>query len=138
MEFSSFSVDVNSLSTLLNESNKSVTDGNQIMQPPMELGKSKIVTKIPPPTKPCERPARDSDIWSGNEIPSEDSVLSTTKDDRPQPKYEFSYKQEVGTQDTFLGISGKTPGSMDCTHLVSFTPQTLHDICVSNANNIYS
>ncbi len=34
------------------------------------------------------------------------------------PKYEFRYKQDVNTEDSFLGTTEKTPATADCTHLV--------------------
>ena len=36
----------------------------------------------------------------------------------PPGRYEIYYKQQVGTEDVFLGTSDKTPGSNDCTHIV--------------------
>lgn len=58
-----------------------------------------------------------NDIWDVEEVPTEDA-LASVNDGRPAPRYETSYKQSVGTQDTFLGFSDKTPLSSDCTHLV--------------------
>lgn len=63
-----------------------------------------------------EKKKSDS-IWDDSEIPSEDALLNV-KDERPAPRYEISYKQAVGTEDTFLGFSDKTPLTTDCTHLV--------------------
>ncbi|KAJ1404049.1 twister-like protein, partial [Ochromonadaceae sp. CCMP2298] len=57
------------------------------------------------------------DIWTPEEILYEDQVVDY-RDDRPTAQYEFSYKQCVGTEDTFLGMSDKTPLTADCTHLV--------------------
>lgn len=33
-------------------------------------------------------------------------------------RFEIRYKQRVGAEDVFLGMSDKTPASSDCTHLV--------------------
>ncbi len=38
-------------------------------------------------------------------------------DDRPEPSYQIYFKQEVGTEDIFLGTD-KSPGSFDCSHMV--------------------
>lgn len=35
----------------------------------------------------------------------------------PSSRYEIYYKQQVGTEDMFLGTE-KTPSSNDCTHIV--------------------
>lgn len=57
------------------------------------------------------------EIWSPEEILYEDALIDW-KDDRPTPRYEFSYKQVVGTEDTLLGMTDKTPLTADCSHLV--------------------
>lgn len=98
----------------------------QSQQPPMSLAPSKVVigasnnltrdASSSSSHKSLQKKAKD--IWNDDEIPTEDSILSKI-DGRPSPRYEFSYKQEVGTQDTFLCLNGKTPGSSDCSHLVS-------------------
>ena len=43
------------------------------------------------------------DIWSEDEIPTEDMLACVTddKDTRKCPRYEFCYKQMVGTEDQF-------------------------------------
>jgi len=33
-------------------------------------------------------------------------------------RYDILYKQKVGAEDVFLGISGKTPGTADCEEMV--------------------
>lgn len=119
--------DIMALSSMLDES-KLAENGSskQNQQPPMSLAPSKVVIGA---SNNLARDASSSsshkslkekakDIWNDDEIPTEDSILSKI-DSRPSPRYEFSYKQEVGTQDTFLCLNGKTPGSSDCSHLVS-------------------
>ncbi len=57
-------------------------------------------------------------IWSSEEVSSATSALvESPNDDRGEPPYQIYFKQEVGTEDIFLG-SEKTPGSFDCTHVV--------------------
>ena len=67
----------------------------------------------------ANREAVDDDIWCADELPTggtvEDYSDGTTP---PVPAYEVYFRQDVGTEDVFLGTSCKTPGSMDCTHLV--------------------
>ena len=58
-------------------------------------------------------------IWEEEQVPIEDALLCTdVNDGRPIPRYEFSYKQSVGTEDTFLGMNDKTNASSDCSHLI--------------------
>ena len=52
------------------------------------------------------------------EIPDEESGAFDPNDKRPEPRYEISYKQAVGTEDTYFGLSDTSPASFDCTHLV--------------------
>jgi hypothetical protein len=119
--------DIMALSYMLDESKlaESATS-KQSQQPPMSLAPSKVVIGVSNKMA-CVASSSSShkspkvkakDIWNDDEIPTEDSILSKI-DGRPSPRYEFSYKQEVGTQDTFLCLNGKTPGSSDCSHLVS-------------------
>ena len=94
----------------------------QYQQPPMATGQTKVVVggksiAADKALKAEQAALTKNDIWQADEIPSEDAILSLT-DDRPCPRFEFSYKQMVGTQDSFLGLNGRTPGSMDCSHLV--------------------
>ena len=59
------------------------------------------------------------DIWNENEILTEDELIARSGGNiLPTPQYEFRYKQSVGTEETFFGLSDKTPASFDCTHLV--------------------
>ncbi len=117
--------DVSALSNLLEEStNASKSIFNQETQPPVETAKTKIVTKTHlengHPSSGSKLSGSNSDpyaIWKDTEIPNEEDLIDIY-DKRPQPKYEYSYKQMVGTEDTFLGTTDKTPSSTDCTHLV--------------------
>lgn len=121
--------DIMALSSMLDESKLAESGSSrQSQQPPMSLAPSKVVigasnslacgASSSSSSKSLKEKAKAKDIWNDDEIPTEDSILSKI-DGRPSPRYEFSYKQEIGTQDTFLGLNGKTPGSSDCSHLVS-------------------
>jgi len=117
--------DIGALSQMLEESRAGLetgkADGNET-QPPMTIESSRIVKGGVGGASAIAR-GQDVDIkaakaiWALDEIPSEDALLNI-QDDRPCPRYEISYKQEVGTQDTFLGFGDKTPGSADASHLV--------------------
>lgn len=129
MDFSA-GVDISALSAMLDESRTAVDNGSmgQSQQPPMSLAPSVVVVggslkpviaaTLSSSSAAVSKKSQEKDIWQDSEIPSEDSIMSKV-DGRPSPKFEFSYKQEVGTQDTFLGLNGKAPGSSDCSHLVS-------------------
>lgn len=85
-----------------------------------------------------KKPAASSSgsIWDEEEVPTEDALLAVN-DGRPAPRYETSYKQSIGTQDTFLGLGDKTPLTSDCTHLVvkiHFPGATVKDINVDIKN----
>ena len=119
MEFAG--LDINSLSSLLNQSQSNVNDesAQQTQQPPMTLGSTKVVFGNQTTSSSSTKPTFSSrSIWQEDEIPTEEEILSVS-DDRISPRYEFSYKQEIGTEDSFLNMNGKTPGSVDCSHLVS-------------------
>ena len=123
-----FGNDINALSLMLTESRKACDSisANQSQQPHMSLEPSRVIlggaqtvyssssTNSGKISKGTEK-----DIWQDNEIPTKDSIMRVA-DDRPSPQYEFSYKQEIGTQDTFLGLNGKSPSSSDCSHLVQY------------------
>ena len=122
-EFSSMN-DVGSLSNLLNESRISQENNlSNYSQPPVNLAPSSVVYGRISTSHDLNNPHINKnnvitkDIWTAEEILTEETLVDW-KDDRPAPRYEFSYKQTVGTEDTFLGMSDKTPHSSDCTHLV--------------------
>jgi hypothetical protein len=76
-------------------------------------------------------------IWTETEVPPEDALIDE-KDERISARYEFSYKQSVGTEDTYLGINDKTPASYDCTHLVvkvHFPGSTMKDLSLDVTKN---
>ncbi|KAM9791516.1 dynein axonemal assembly factor 6 isoform 1-T1 [Syngnathus typhle] len=53
------------------------------------------------------------DVWSEEEV-AEGPQYEDITDPRPQPQYEIILKQNVGTEDLFLGLSRKDPSSMCC------------------------
>ena len=120
--------DVGSLSTLLAQSREAgEVRTTQFQQKPTETSRTQVINRrtgvIPEVAteqskEASPKTANPNEIWDDGEILTEDALL--VHDDRPAPKYEFSYKQSVGTQDTFLGLSDKTPLTSDCTHLVVY------------------
>jgi len=61
----------------------------------------------------------DDEIWGADEVPHAESFPERdATDSRPQPKYEFFYKQCVDSSDVYLGLADKSPGSSDCDTLV--------------------
>jgi len=133
--------DIGNLSNLLNESRAAQENANtKYNQPPAAVTPSTIVfggknslTEV----LAAAPVVISKDIWAPEEILTEDALVDW-KDDRPVPRYEFSYKQSVGTEDTFLGMSDKTPLTSDCTHLVikvHFPKATMKDLDLDVTKN---
>lgn len=114
---------LSSLSKILQESQESQTKKEQAnSQPPILTSSTVVVTSNTVPKKTDDSKAQENAklIWDDAEILSEDALLAEMADSRPSPRYEISYKQSVGSEDTFLGLGDKTPASTDCSHLVCF------------------
>ncbi|TRY69727.1 hypothetical protein DNTS_035409 [Danionella cerebrum] len=56
---------------------------------------------------------KSKNIWEDEEV-TEGAHFDDLNDPRPQPEYDVVLKQSVGTEDLFLGLSGKDPSSMSC------------------------
>ena len=56
-------------------------------------------------------------IWSDAEVLPAADVMAVA-DGRRRPEFEYMYKQAVGSEDVYLGLSGTTPSSVHCTALV--------------------
>lgn len=56
-------------------------------------------------------------IWSEAEVLPAADVMAVA-DGRRRPEFEYMYKQAVGSEDVYLGLSGTTPSSVHCTSLV--------------------
>jgi hypothetical protein len=56
----------------------------------------------------------ENEIWSDKDFLEEKIV----EDERPKPKFEILYKQSVGTEDLYLGLSGKDISSNSCDQLL--------------------
>lgn len=132
MDFLSSGNAVSQLSTMLSESREAMETKEQETVKPLPLGNTKIVVG-----KPSSAPLDPKLIWTDDEIPLEDAIICRT-DGRPAPRYEISYNQTVGTEDTFLGLSGKSPASSDCNKLVikiHFPGESMRDINLDVTSN---
>lgn len=74
---------------------------------------------VPKGKKEAEPPKKPEDkrnaIWSEEEV----ADLPITKDDpRKLPNFSSLYRQRVGTEDVFLGLSGKDPSSNCCQEIL--------------------
>ena len=58
---------------------------------------------------------KESEIFTEQDIKDKDALI---EDSRPKPKFEVLYKQKVGTEDIYLGMSGKDVSSNSCDELV--------------------
>ncbi|XP_068061366.1 dynein axonemal assembly factor 6 isoform X2 [Anomalospiza imberbis] len=56
-------------------------------------------------------------IWNTEEVP-EGSEFEDTWDPREKPEYEISFKQHVGTEDVYFGMTGKDPSTACCEDIV--------------------
>jgi hypothetical protein len=121
-------LDIGGLAHLLNDSKKaSEVRESHFQQKPgaasatvvtrRGVGESSPAPNAAPSASPAESKPASKSIWDDEEVPSEDALLAVN-DGRPAPRYETSFKQAIGTQDTFLGLGEMTPLTSDCTHLV--------------------
>ena len=70
---------------------------------------------IGPPLRECETASEQSkDIWSTSEV---DQVVAYS-DPRPAPEYEMKFLQAVNTEDMYLGMGNKHPGTASCESMV--------------------
>lgn len=80
---------------------------------PATIVKHSKAAQVPQPIGPPDPKA----IWQDDEVPTLYALEDKT-DPRPEPEYEILYQQDIMSEDMFLGMAGKTPGSQDCTHMV--------------------
>merc|ERR1711907_579324 len=83
------------------------------------LGPGDIGPKVSKKPKEKEKEkALTNDIWETEEVPEEDLNWDDEGDSRPEPEYTVAYKQRVSSEDAYLGINGRDPGSHCCEDLV--------------------
>jgi hypothetical protein len=122
------------LSTMLMDSREEAEKKETETVKPQALGNTKVVVGGKSNSTAVEDPRS---IWKDSEIPLEDAIICRS-DGRPAPRYEISYSQSVGTEDTFLGLSGKSAASSDCSTLVikiHFPGEALRDIHLDVTTN---
>ncbi|XP_056149404.1 protein PIH1D3 [Lampris incognitus] len=105
------------LSALLSPQQEDGEDDCKIVPPSAHLGPGHVG---PPPKTNKDKEVstaymkeNSKNIWSEEEV-AEGSQYDDLADPRPQPEYEIILKQNVGTEDLFLGLSRKDPSSMCC------------------------
>lgn len=101
-----------------------VTGGRKEMAP----AHSKITAKVN-----RKEPGK---IWKDEEV---NNLAQKLSDDRPEPEYEILYKQNVGTEDVFLGIGGLDPSSRCCQDLlvkIALPETRQNEISVDVANGV--
>lgn len=132
--------DISNLSALLADSRAAQEKVSiSYNQPPSIALSTVVVSGSQQKPKVSDKSAKTNvkDIWSVDEILAEDALIEW-KDDRPSPRYEYYFKQSVGTEDTFLGMGDKTPLTSDCTHLVvkiHFPRATMKDLDLNVTKN---
>ncbi|XP_032628101.1 dynein axonemal assembly factor 6 [Chelonoidis abingdonii] len=77
---------------------------------PGNIGPAK---KAEPTVTPDVKSGNSKDIWNTEEVP-EGSEFDDIWDPREQPEYEILFKQQVGAEDIFLGMSRKNPSTACC------------------------
>ena len=136
---------IGSLSTLLSESRDAkqpTIEGNnkQVSNPNMTSNSIAVVTREQLQQKKLEEESiakSKNEIWDTDVIPNQDDVRDIN-DKRPAPHYEISYKQSIGTEDSFLGMGDKSPATQDCSHIVikmHFPGSKLKDLDVDVKKN---
>ena len=106
--------DVKALSSLLNECEKA--SAPQETLPNRSLQNTKVV--LPSDIDSKKNNDDSKMIWNESELPTEDGLVDLD-DKRPVAKYEIYFKHDnISTEDTFLGMNGKSSASSDSTHIV--------------------
>lgn len=83
---------------------------------PGSFGQSKTETAPPhAQIKTIINRAPKQEIWQEEDITVQPKVKA---DDRPEPEYDILYKQRVGPEDVYLGLSGLNPSSAHCQDLL--------------------
>ncbi len=118
-------MDILALSNLLNDQSceyldrdeshtQQLSSTRQSITTPASFGRPKSLEDIN--DKQTRKCIDDGDIWSSDEIPSCTNSCEP-HDERDEPLYQIYFKQEIGTENVFMGTD-KSPGSFDCTDIV--------------------
>uniref|UniRef100_A0A8C4WH61 Dynein axonemal assembly factor 6 n=1 Tax=Gopherus evgoodei TaxID=1825980 RepID=A0A8C4WH61_9SAUR len=79
----------------------------------LEADSIKFFLSPPLLVTPDVKSGNSKDIWNTEEVP-EGSEFDDIWDPREQPEYEILFKQQVGAEDIFLGMSRKNPSTACC------------------------
>ncbi|KAM3910533.1 dynein axonemal assembly factor 6 [Leptodactylus fuscus] len=115
-EFSSIS-SIEALSALLNNAEEEEENEGQSLSSAINPGD---IGPLRPEKKVSTSSQKDKDskeIWNVLEIP-DGSEFDDSLDPREQPEYEILFKQRVGSEDIFLGMSRKDSSTACCEDLV--------------------
>jgi len=108
-------LDVASLQQMLrpDDDSDSDSDCDGPKYTPGDIGTGKSKSKIPDiiPSSSKKLTSGTKDIWDEAEV--NEGVVEEAEESRPQPQYDMCYKQNVATEDVFLGMSGKHAGTED-------------------------
>nr|XP_003228682.2 PREDICTED: protein PIH1D3 [Anolis carolinensis] len=80
---------------------------------PGHIGAPKVAVGPTAAAQVQVKPENNKGIWSTDEVP-EGSQYDDPWDPREQPEYEVLFKQQVGPEDMFLGMSRKDPSTACC------------------------
>ena len=115
-------IDIMGLSTLLNQGNEEEEArdaSSRALVTPGSLGKDpKITNKVGANLLAPKEKKGSGDIWGEAEVPDQEAFIEDLNDKRKTPRHEICFKQAVDSGDVFLGLSDKSPGTSDCTHIV--------------------
>lgn len=144
---------INALQSLLEQNGHTPDDDKNQHQPMIPTNKTIVkdrnkiiesVFNVTPSSVSSSSSSRanQKDIWLLDEVPTEDELLAISNDQRIAPKYTFYFRNNVGTEDMFLGMSDATPASQHATHLVSyhlciFDIALLPEHCFRNVTHAY-
>lgn len=111
--------DISSLAKLLGEPGEAAPKQAVPAASPATLFQPPAPAPAPAPTPavaaaPAPPAAPSKAIWDVDEVPTLDDALFSKGDTRKRPQYDVLFKQRVGAEDVYLGMSGKTPSSVDC------------------------
>ncbi|KAM8965975.1 protein PIH1D3 [Sarcophilus harrisii] len=110
------------LSKLLSSPEEEEDDLEQVSYPSSSVGAlspgnigppKKEESKVNPPNHTENR----KDIWDPEEVP-EGLEFDDMWDPREQPEYDIIFKQQVGAEDVFLGMTRKDPSTACCEDLL--------------------
>jgi hypothetical protein len=85
-------------------------------------GQTKMAVK-----KPADLQKKKDDVWEDQDLRAGSGVTVKDKgDDRAEPKYDILLRQDLGSQDLYLNLGDRDPGSDHCNTIVVkvFMPDT--------------